>query len=182
MRAWERSRWAWKTKKLVSMPAANFFSAASSRRSASERAARVLSTRFWFVWTVRAASLNASQAVMKKDAWRRFAHMKLDDDDLRVRLAAARLLDDDAAAIAIFTEALGNDDTRLGAAIDLARLEDPRGLATLGELVVSPDPATRRGAAAGYQQAHHLDGGLVPALADDDPLIRILAAGAILAM
>jgi HEAT repeat protein len=133
-------------------------------------------------WTVRAAALNASQSVMKKDAWRRFAHMKLDDDDLRVRLAAARLLGDDAAALAIFTEALGQDDTRLGAAIDLARIEDPRGLTTLGELVVSPDPATRRGAAAGYQQAHHVDGGLVPALADDDPLVRIIAAASILAL
>jgi hypothetical protein len=42
--------------------------------------------------------------------------------------------------------------------------------------------ATRRAAAAGYQQAHRLDGGLVPALADDDPLVRIAAAESMLAL
>ena len=38
------------------MPAANFFSAASRRRTASSRATRVVSTRFWLVCTCLATS------------------------------------------------------------------------------------------------------------------------------
>ena len=56
LRACARSRCAWKTRKLVDVPAANF---AARRRAAARRAARdarVLSTRCWLVWTWRAAA------------------------------------------------------------------------------------------------------------------------------
>jgi hypothetical protein len=56
VRAWARSRCAWNTKKLIWIPAANFFSSAASRCSARSRAALALSTRFWLVCTWRAAS------------------------------------------------------------------------------------------------------------------------------
>jgi HEAT repeat protein len=133
-------------------------------------------------WIVRAAALNASQAVMSKKSWTELATSKLDDPELGVRLAAARLLGDDPKAIDVFVAALGDADARLGAAIDLTRLGDDRGLAALGELVAADDPAIRRSAADGYASAHHLDGGIVPALADEDPIVRITAAGAILTL
>jgi HEAT repeat protein len=129
---------------------------------------------------VRASAINASQSVLKKDAWRKLALQKLDDPELGVRLAAARLLQGDPKALPILTEALANPDTRLGAAVDLTILGDDRGLTTLAELVISPDAATRRAAASAYAQARALDGGLIPALADDDPLVRIAAAESIL--
>ena len=66
LRAWFRSRCACSTKKLVVMPAWNFFSSASRRFSASARDARVASTRLLLVVTVRATSRTSVATRMRE--------------------------------------------------------------------------------------------------------------------
>lgn len=129
-------------------------------------------------WTIRAGALNLAQAVVGKDGMRRRAAGALDDQELAVRLAAARLLGDASRATAIFAEALGDASLRIGAAIDLARLGDPRGLDTLDQLVT--DDSTALAAASGYAAARRLAGGVVTALASPNPAVRLAAAESIL--
>ena len=131
-------------------------------------------------WTIRAGALNASQSVVGKDGARRRANAALSDPELEVRLAAARLLGDAPEAIDVLVAGLADPGARLSAAIDLARLGDERGLAALAELVGAAEPGVRRAAASGYGIARKADVGLVPALADEDPLVRITAAEVIL--
>lgn len=131
-------------------------------------------------WTIRAGALNLAQSVVGKDGARRRAAAALGDAELEVRLAAARLLDGDPKAIEVFVAALSDAAVRLSAAIDLAALGDERGLAALADLIKATQPSVRRGAASGYGMARRADAGLVVALADDDPLVRIAAAEVIL--
>jgi hypothetical protein len=130
---------------------------------------------------VRAAALNAAQVIAGKGPARERAEKALADEHLGVRLAAARLLGDDPRALAVLVEALGQADVALTAAIDLARRGDPRGLDALDRLVeAGGEPPARRAAADAYLQARRASVGVVVALADDDPVVRIAAAEAIL--
>ena len=131
-------------------------------------------------WTVRAGGLNLATSVVGKDGARKRATAALGDAELEVRLAAARLLGDDPKAIEIYVAALSDVGARLQAAIDLAALGDDRGLAALADLVKATQPSVRRGAAGGYGMARRADLGLVVALADEDPLVRVAAAEVIL--
>lgn len=131
-------------------------------------------------WTVRAGALNLATAVVGKDGARKRATAALGDGELEVRLAAARLLGDDPKAIEVYVAALSDVGARLQAAVDLAALGDDRGLAALADLIEATQPSLRRGAAGGYGMARRADAGLVVALADDDPLVRVAAAEVIL--
>jgi len=133
-------------------------------------------------WTVRAGALNLAESVVGKDGARRRASAALGDAELEVRLAAARLLDGDPAAIEVFVAALGDVGGRGQAAVDLARLGDERGLAALADLIRATQPSVRLGAARGYGVARRADLGLVVALADEDPRVRVAAAEVILAV
>jgi HEAT repeat protein len=133
-------------------------------------------------WTVRAGALNSAHAIAGAGGARTRAEAALADDRVDVRLAAARLLGDDRRAIAVFVEALDAADVAVGAAVDLARLGDARGLAALDRLGASEAPGVRRAVAAGYRQARRASVGAVVALADADPVVRIVAAESILAV
>jgi HEAT repeat protein len=68
------------------------------------------------------------------------------------------------------------DHHRLQAAIDLARLRDPRGLAALSSLAESATPELRRSAAAGHLTPGTITRGLAHALGDASPAVRVEAA------
>ncbi len=135
-------------------------------------------------WTTRAAAANLATRALGTPAALGLARKLAADPAIAVRLAAARVLahgGDRPAAIAIFVAALGDPEHRLAAAIDLAEQEDPRGVQALDQMVRDPahGPAARAAAAAGHRAARRVTPGLVAALADGSPVVRVEAAGAL---
>jgi HEAT repeat protein len=135
-------------------------------------------------WTTRAAAANLATRALGTPAALALARKLASDPAIAVRLAAARVLahgGDRAAAIAIFVAVLGDPEHRLAAAIDLAEQNDARGVQTLDQSVRDPahGPAARAAAAAGHRSARRVTPGLVAALADDSPVVRVEAAGAL---
>ena len=139
-------------------------------------------------WTVRAGAVNVLRSVVDDAGALARARRAVADAELEVRLAAARVLaaaGQRAEAAAVFTAALAaalapTDPTRVQAAIDLARLDDARGVAALSELAErGATPELRRMAAGGHALAHTITPGLVAALGDDSPAVRLEAARAV---
>lgn len=127
---------------------------------------------------VRAGALNQASRVLAKEALRQTASKYFTDADVRVQLAAARAVAhagfDDVAA-PVFVAHL--DD--VNAAEDLAALGDARGRDALAKLVATGSAEDRARAAAAHRQAHVVTGGLVAALADNSPIVRVAAASAL---
>jgi HEAT repeat protein len=137
------------------------------------------------VWSTRAGAANLAIRALGKTAAVAVAHKLAGDADIGVRLAAARVLShngDPATAAAIFASALATDH-RIDAAIDLAMLDDQRGIAALNDAVgdLAHGPANRAAAATAHRTAHRITPGLVAALADDSGAVRVEAA-AVLAL
>lgn len=135
-------------------------------------------------WTVRAGAANLAVRALGSKAALELARKLAADPELAVRLAAARVLahgGDRPAAAAIFATALLNPDHLLEAAIDLADQDDARGIQALDTAVGdrAQSPVARAAAAAAHRTAHHITPGLVAALADDDGVVRVEAAGAL---
>jgi len=135
-------------------------------------------------WTIRAGAANLAVRALGKPAALELARKLAADPELAVRLAAARVLAHDGdrpAAAAIFATALPSPDHLLEAAIDLADLDDARGLQTLDAAVRDPEhgPLARAAAAGAHRSAHHITPGLVAALADVDGVVRVSAAAAL---
>ena len=129
---------------------------------------------------VRVGAVNLMEAALGKGESVRRAHVLLADPDLAVRLAAARVLAyqkaHPAEAVAVFAAALDGAE-RLSAAADLARLSDPRGVATLSAALLSAKrPIDRVRAATMHGSAHRITPGLVAALADPSGQVRVVAA------
>lgn len=129
-------------------------------------------------WSIRAGALNLATSVLGAERARARAAQLLEDPSLDVRLAAARLLGDDPRAIAVFVAALADPQVGVWAAADLARLDDPRGVAALEQAAAADEG--RRAAVLAHRAARRATFGLVAALADADPLVRVAAAEAIL--
>ena len=135
-------------------------------------------------WTLRAGALNqATRALGAAGANAAAKSAIATDPELAVKLTAARVLEhsgDPGIAIEVFAAALGGDRA-IQAAGDLADAGDPRGDATLAALVRDPKrPATDRvAAAAAHRAAHHVSAGLVAALTDSSPDVRVEAAAAL---
>lgn len=132
-------------------------------------------------WTTRAGIANQLVAAVGKQAALPIARRLTTDKELKVRLAAARVLahaGDREGAVAVYSAALtGNDDVTQPAA-DLAELADPRGLELLSKLVRDPARTAeqRQEAAFAHRNAHRVTPGLVAALADPSALVRVEAA------
>jgi HEAT repeat protein len=145
---------------------------------------------------VRQAVLEAARKLPDAEA-ARLAHAHVQDQSWDVRLVAARVLlylgeTGDAAlrqqAAPIFAAALAGAEVperlRVQAAIDLARMGDARGSAALSELGASADPNVRQSVVGAYPLVHARQPELAQALlrvlaralADESPLVRILAA------
>ena len=134
-------------------------------------------------WAVRAGAANSLPRALDKPHALAIARRLAADPEVHVRLAAARVLahgGDRPAAIAVFATAL--DD--LNAAADLAELGDPRGSAALDAAVrdAKHTPEQRAAAAAAHRTARRVTPGLVAALADANPVVRVDAAAAIAAL
>ncbi|MBV8758980.1 MAG: HEAT repeat domain-containing protein [Deltaproteobacteria bacterium] len=131
-------------------------------------------------WTIRAGAANLAVAAVGREAALTYARRLVGDPELRVRLAAARVLahtGDAAGARPLFMAALDSPE-RDQAAADLAALGDPTGLATLSADVrdAKRTPDQRAEAASAHRTAHHVTPGLVAALADPNGLVRVQAA------
>jgi HEAT repeat protein len=131
-------------------------------------------------WTTRAGAANLAVNALGSEAGLAYARRLVGDSELRVRLAAARVLahaGDAPAARALFSAALASPEG-IQAAADLAALGDPTGLAALSADVrdASRTPEQRAEAAAAHRTAHHVTAGLVAALADPNGLVRVQAA------
>lgn len=144
---------------------------------AAKAIARALSHE---IWTVRAGAANVASRALGKDAGVATARKLLADREVRVRIAAARIIGrsgDKAAAITVLAQAM-TGDTELSAAGDLADLGDSRGAETLERLVrdqkASPD--SRAAAAGAHRGARRVTPGLVAALADPNGVVRVEAA------
>ena len=143
---------------------------------------------------VRQAVLEAVRTLPATDA-AHLAGVHASDQSWGVRLAAARVLlylgeIGDAAlrrqATPIFAAALTEapEKLRVQAAIDLARMGEPRGIAALTELSASADASVRQSVVGAYELVRarqpRVAGALVlvlaRALADGSPLVRIRAA------
>lgn len=168
----------------VAIPAA----AASLRSGGPAAAAEALFGRAMddARWTARAAALNAASACPRVPALK-LGGRGLADRRAEVRLAAARLLislGPTREARAELERDLTASDAlvRVDAATDLARLGDPRGLATLARLARSPSAEVRAAAVNAHRAAHRIGPGLVAGLADPRPETRILAAELIVAL
>ena len=149
-------------------------------------------------WEVRAGAANQLTRAVSKDRALVLARQLAGDADLRVKLAAARVLahggDRDGAA-AIFAANLAYEprsgevhgSTEIGeavnAAADLAELHDARGATALETMVRDPRLTgdQRAAAARAHQSARVVTAGLVAALADGNAIVRVEAA-AVLAM
>nr|MDQ3299815.1 hypothetical protein [Myxococcota bacterium] len=108
------------------------------------------------------------------------------DPDVRVRLAAARVLASTGAkatAIPVFVAAL-DGESALSAASDLARLGDDRGIAVLDAAVrdSKATPDQRAAAAQAHATARRVTPGLVAALADPNGVVRVEAAAVIISL
>lgn len=131
---------------------------------------------------IRAGALNQLSQAVDKDAAIAAAKPLLADPELAVRLAAARVLvhaGDQADAMPVLEAAVAARD--LDAAVDLAALDDPRGLQVLGELTSDPKrtPEQRAEAAAAHRNAHRVTPALIAALADPSGLVRVEAAATV---
>jgi HEAT repeat protein len=152
---------------------------------------------------VRQAVLEAARKLPDAEA-ARLARAHAQDPSWEVRLVAARVLlylgeTGDAAlrqqAAPIFAAALADaaaevpERLRVQAAIDLARMGDARGSAALTELGASTDPSVRQAVVGAYPlvRARQPDVAqalllvLARGLADEAPLVRILAAETLVA-
>jgi HEAT repeat protein len=132
-------------------------------------------------WTIRAGAANLLVMALGNEDARVQAQKLLDDREVGVRLAAARVLaqtGDQETAKRVFAGALANPDYGVQAAADLAGLGDPAGMQALSAFVsdAARTPAQRAAAAAAHRSAHRVTGGLVGALADADGLVRVEAA------
>ncbi len=138
-------------------------------------------------WTVRAAGLNAlAQAGAKTEALP-VVRPATSDASVHVRLAAARALlrfGAKDAAVALFVASLNADDdsARVQAAVDLAVLKDPRGVAAIEQLATAPSPHTRLAAVRAHIQLGRPTAGLVGAIADENADVRMAAADVILSL
>ena len=105
----------------------------------------------------------------------------LTDEHVSVRLAAARALlrfkETEAARAALVAALVADSDAaKVQAAIDLVRIGDERGRAILDELARAASPDTRKQAVRALLQGGDASDGLVRALADESPEVRIIAA------
>jgi HEAT repeat protein len=135
-------------------------------------------------WPIRAGAANLAMRALARPAALALARKLAGDHELAVQLAAARVLahgGDRQAATAIFAAALHDPDHGLQAAIDLADQDDPRGVQALDAAVRDAEhgPVARAAAAAAHRTAHRITPGLVAALADDNAVVRVEAAGAL---
>ncbi|HTJ43945.1 MAG TPA: HEAT repeat domain-containing protein [Kofleriaceae bacterium] len=148
----------------------------------------------------RAAALNLSVAALGKGPAAERAMRFTADASMTVRLSAARVLastDHKADAINVLATALGTapgaapsdsmtrggtaePDDRIQAAADLARLGDSRGTSALADFARTGDTVPRRRAAVtAHLTARTITPGLVAALADAAPEVRVDAARAL---
>ena len=135
-------------------------------------------------WTARAAALNAAASAPRSLALRLGGRGLVDRND-EVRLAAARLL----IRLGVTTQArkhleaaLASKDPsiRIDAAVDLLRLGDQRASQALDQLARDPSLEVRRAAIGAHASARQVTPGLVAALADSDPALRVQASELIL--
>jgi HEAT repeat protein len=132
-------------------------------------------------WTVRAAALNQSGAAPRELALS-MAGRALVDPRPEVRLAAARVLIRTGTASDRVRQELdshlGSPDPaiRIDAAVDLLRIGEERGAEVLAELAAHKTADVRGAAVRAHASARRITFGLVTALADTDPLLRITAA------
>jgi HEAT repeat protein len=133
----------------------------------------------------RAAALNLAEGAVGKPGAGDRAARALTDASVTVRLAAARVLGavgrkaDAIGALAGLLAAPSVDD-RIEAAADLAQLGDDRGATALSDLARSGDTVPRRRAAVtAHLTARGITPGLVAALADAAPEVRVDAASAL---
>ncbi|MEZ4363942.1 MAG: HEAT repeat domain-containing protein [Kofleriaceae bacterium] len=141
-------------------------------------------------WTTRAAMLNQARAAVGPALALEKARARAADPDVRVRLAAGRALGSAGAkaeAIEVAAAALAAPeqagDSVTDAAVDLALLGDPRGVAALAQQVGAGATADLRArAAAAHVLAHRVTPGLVAALADASGAVRVAAAAALAAL
>jgi HEAT repeat protein len=135
-------------------------------------------------WPARAAALNAAHAAPRPLALS-MSGRGIADPRPEVRLAAARLLlhlGQEQRARRELVSALAQPDAllRLDAAVDLCRLGDHRCLGPLDRLARSSSPEIRTAAVHAHVAARRITAGLVAALADTRPELRLVAAEVIL--
>jgi HEAT repeat protein len=138
-------------------------------------------------WPVRASGLNSAGAIVDGAALTAIAIAALADTSVEVRLAAARLLlahdgRDRALPVLVAALAAPTPEPRLEAAIDLARLEDERGVETIAALAGNADAGVRTAAVRAHGTIRRITPALVAALADASPAIRIEAASTLLGL
>jgi HEAT repeat protein len=131
----------------------------------------------------RAAALNLAVAALGKPGAAERATRASADPDVGVRLSAARVLasvGQRAPAIALWVAVLdghaGTVEDQISAAADLARAGDARGDRALGAFAATGEPAQRQDAVASHAIAGHITPGLIAALADSAPQVRVEAA------
>ncbi len=135
-------------------------------------------------WTIRAGAANVCARAVGKVGALAIARTLIADQELGVRLAAARVLahgGDKPTAASVFVEALAAPDFELQAASDLAEQGDPRGVEALDAAVhdATRTVEQRAAAASAHRGAHVVTAGLVAALADPSGIVRVEAAATI---
>jgi HEAT repeat protein len=128
--------------------------------------------------------VNLMEVALGRDAATTRADKAAGDPVIGVRIAAARLiayLGDKPRAISIYAAALDTAEPheKVGAAAELARLGDARGVTALEALAASPEPEIRRSVITAHRAARVITPGLWGALADDDAGNRVEAAAAL---
>jgi len=138
-------------------------------------------------WTIRASALNALDKVVSRDRAMTMAIAALGDSQVQVKLSAARLLmrlgNKRRAKSALLAVARGDNlAAAVDASIDLIRLGDGVGIATLQKGAASTDGDLRRRAIRAHQITRVLTTSLVTSLADERIENRIIAAEILLAL
>jgi hypothetical protein len=132
----------------------------------------------------REAALNALAVLVPADQALALVREILTAAEAPLRLAAARAalrLGERTAAITALAALLrGPAPIRVEAGAELARLGDSRGRRALAAAATAPSLDTRMAAVAASRQLNDIGDGLVIALADSSPLVRVAAATAIL--
>ena len=136
-------------------------------------------------WNTRVATLNALAELVPAATAQDMAGDRINDPRPEVRLAAARVLTRTGASgrageVAAAELASPRGDIRVQAAVDLLRLDDPRGEGALGALSRNPSPDIRRAAAAAYRETEQPTLPLVTVLGDPAVEVRLEAAAALL--
>lgn len=136
-------------------------------------------------WPVRAAALNAIADAAPKETALRIAGGAIVDDNVTVRLTAARLLKrlgqvERATQEYVATLGSSKDSAVLSAAIDLVRLKDRRGLEAIETLCTSANGQTRAGALRAHYDAREVTKALIGGLADERAQNRLIAADVLL--